>query len=44
MTYEKPEVTTLGPAISVVQGCGKDASHTDCNQQDGTATAYEADE
>jgi hypothetical protein len=44
MKYEKPEVTNLGPALDMVQSCGKAAHQTDCNSQQGTAGAYEADE
>jgi len=44
MTYEKPELIDLGPAIGIVQSCGKEKHQTDCNQEQGTTGAYEADE
>jgi hypothetical protein len=36
MMYEKPEVTALGPAASMVQSCGKQNGPSDCNGAEGT--------
>lgn len=44
MFYEKPELIDLGPAMGNVRSCGKQSKQPDCNQEDGTAGAYEADE